>query len=478
MASERLSPQDATFLHLEDAGAYMHVASLLLFAGESPTQDELRAHVETRLPLVPRFRQKLGFVPFGQGRPVWIDDPHLNLDYHVRATALPPPGSEDQLKTLAGRVVSQRLDRNKPLWELCLIQGLEGDGFGLLAKSHHCLVDGVSGVDITTVLFDLEPEPAARAAAGAAWLPRPQPSRAQLLGDALIERAVDPREIVNGLRKALGTPRDYVVRVGDALAGIGAVAKAGFSPAPHTALNVQIGAHRRFAWSRAQLATFKAIKDALGGSVNDVVLAVVTGGLRSFLERRGEGVAGLELKAMVPVSVRAEPERGALGNHVAAMMAPLPVYEEDPAQRLRIIRAAMAGLKESKQAVGAQVLTELTGFANPTILGQAARLQARQRFFNVVVTNVPGPQFPLYLLGREMVDLFPIAPLSKNQAVAIAVMSYNGLLNFGLLGDYDAMHDLEALASDLDAATGELARAAAVGRSRTRAPRRPGKAPV
>ena len=261
---------------------------------------------------------------------------------------------------------------------------------------------------------------------------------------------------------------------GKAVTGLAAMAAAGFSGAPQSPLNVRIGSHRRFAWVDADLERFKAIKSALGGTVNDVVLAAVTGALRAFVIRRGRDPEGMELKAMVPVSVRADAERGALGNRVAAMYAPLPLYATDPRERFAIVHEAMGGLKESGQAVGAEVLTRLAGFAAPTILDQAARLQTRQRFFNLVVTNVPGPQIPLYLLGRRMTRFYPVVPLANHQALGIAIMSYDGRLAFGLLGDYDAMGDLEALADDLRAAIDELTRAAGVGdapkASRKRAP--------
>ena len=240
------------------------------------------------------------------------------------------------------------------------------------------------------------------------------------------------------------------------------MAAAGIAGAPPSPLNVRIGSHRRFAWVDADLERFKAIKSALGGTVNDVVLAAVTGALRAFVIRRGRDAEGMELKAMVPVSVRADAERGALGNRVAAMYAPLPLYAEDAKERFDIIHEAMGGLKESGQAVGAEVLTRLAGFAAPTVLDQASRLQTRQRFFNLVVTNVPGPQFPLYLQGRRLRAFYPQVPLTLNTALGIAIMSYDGRLGFGLLGDYDAMPDLEEVAADLERSIDELAAAAGI----------------
>jgi diacylglycerol O-acyltransferase / wax synthase len=462
MTRDRLSALDASFLHLEDSSAHMHVASVMLFEGSPPPYDELREAIERRLSLVPRYRQRLAFVPLAQGRPRWVDDPHLNLRYHVRYTALPSPGSEEQLKDLAGRVFAQQLDRDKPLWELWLAEGLEGDRFAMLAKTHHALVDGISGMDIVSVLFDTSPEPVAPTDPGDRWLPRPLPSRAQLLAEALVERATIPAEVSRSVRALLRGPRRVLEGVRDAAVGVGAMAWAGLNPAPSTPYNDSIGPHRRFTWVRADLADLKAIKNELGGTVNDVVLATVAGALGAHLRRRGQQTDGLELKAMVPVSVRSDVERGALGNRVAAMMAPLPVWCQDPVARLDIVRQELRGLKSGGQAVGAQVLTELTAFAPPTIMDQAARLSARQRLFNLVVTNVPGPQFPLYLLGRRMLETFPMVPLAKNQALGVALLSYDGSINFGLVGDFDLLWDLDELARDVRESLEELAASAGV----------------
>jgi diacylglycerol O-acyltransferase / wax synthase len=462
MATDRLTGLDTSFLHLEDATSHMHVASVMLFEGPPPPYDELLDAFERRLPLVPRYRQRLAFVPLGQGRPKWVDDPHLNLRYHVRSTALPSPGSEDQLKDLAGRVFSQQLDRDKPLWEVWLVEGLAGGRFAVLSKTHHALVDGVSGVDIMSVLFDTSPEPAAPTGPGDRWLPRPLPSSAQLLGEALVERGTLPGEITRSLRAILRGPRRLLEGARDAAVGVGAMAWAGLNPAPSSPYNKQIGPHRRFTWVRADLSDLKDIKNSLGGTVNDVVLATVAGALGKHLRRRGQNTDGLELKAMVPVSVRQDVEQGALGNRVAAMMAPLPVWCQEPVARLDLVREELRDLKSSGQAVGARVLTDLSGFAPPTILGQASRLMSRQRFFNLVVTNVPGPQFPLYLLGRRMLDPFPMVPLASGQGVGVAILSYDGRINFGLVGDFDLLWDLDDLAVDLEDSLAELAREAGV----------------
>jgi WS/DGAT/MGAT family acyltransferase len=474
MANDRLTGLDASFLHLEDEAAHMHVAAVMTFEGSPPHIDAMVDAIERRLHLVPRYRQKLAYVPFGQGRPRWVDDPHFNMRYHVRHTALPEPGTEDQLKRLAGRVFSQRLDRDKPLWEMWVVEGLDGgDRFAVLSKTHHALVDGVSGIDIMSVLFDSEPESPAPPPEGKRWLPAPTPSRAQLLGEALVERMTVPAEVVRGVRAVFRGPRLIARAALDGLAGVGAMARVGLSPAPRTPYNERIGPHRRFTWVRMQLSDVKAIKNALGGTVNDVMLATVTGALGRHLRRRGVDTDGLELRAMVPVSVRSEEARGALGNQVAAMMAPLPVGLQEPVSRIERISEAMGDLKSGGQAVGAQVLTELSGFAPPTIMSQASRLVARQRMFNLVVTNVPGPQHALYLAGRKLEGLFPMVPLAPNQALGIAIMSYNGTINFGLVGDYDLMSDLDDFAGDLEASLAELAEAAGV-----ELPKKPSRKPA
>ncbi len=451
MAADRLSGLDASFLHLERAGAHMHVASTSIFEGSAPSHEDFRAHIGGRLHLVPRFRQKLRFVPLDQGRPIWVDDPHLNLEYHVRQTALPAPGSDEQLRNLAARIFSQQLDRSKPLWELWLVEGLDGDRFAIIGKSHHALVDGVSGVDITTVLFDLDREPQGAPAVAPPWLARPEPTDLQLLSEAWRERLTSPKEITRGVRAVFRGPRKVLREIGATSKMVGA----GIS-APSSVFNVEIGPHRRFAMTQTDLAGLKRVKDAHGGTVNDVILSIVAGGIGRYLRARGHQTEGLEMRAMVPVSVRAPDEHGSLGNRISAMMAPLPVWCEDPVERLRITTESMGDLKSSGQAVGAEILTKLTDFAPITIASQAARLQPAQRFFNLVVTNVPGPQFPLYVLGRRMESIFPMVPLARRQALCVGIMSYNGQVNFGLIGDYDAMADLESFALDLEAATDEV----------------------
>jgi diacylglycerol O-acyltransferase len=440
---DRLTAVDASFLAQEGPSAHMHVGAVMIFDGPPPAYEELADHVRGRLHLVPRFRQKLAFPPLETGRPLWVDDPNFNLEYHVRHTALPAPGSERQLRALAARVHSQALDRTKPLWEMWLVQGLDGGRFALLSKTHHALVDGVSGVDLATVLFDLQPIPAEVEHSDTPWRPRDTPSAIDMAARGMRGLIALPFDAASRAIGAAARPAYALAETREALEGIGEVVWAGLNPAPETPLNVEIGPHRRFVWVRQELADFKTIKRALGGTVNDIVLAVTAGALQRWLRSRGLRTEGLELRALVPVSIRARDEHHQLGNRLAAMRAPLPVYVEDPVARLRVVRRAMDGLKESKQAVGAEVLAGMQALAPPTILAQASRLNFSTRLFNLLVTNVPGPQFPLYVLGRRLRDLFPVAFLPKRHGLAVAIMSYDGGMDFGLLGDYDAMPDLD-----------------------------------
>jgi diacylglycerol O-acyltransferase / wax synthase len=478
---DRLSAVDASFLHQEKQASHMHVGALVMFDGPPPGREEFIAHIESRLGLVPRYRQRLAFPRFEMGRPFWVDDPTFNLDYHVRHTALPQPGSEDQLRQLVGRIFSQRLDRSKPLWEVWLVQGLEGGRFALISKTHHALVDGVSGVDIATVLFDLQPTPAA-VEAEEGWTPKPVPSDVDLVAEGVKGLVKTPLSLAGRALGAVQHPRRSAAQAREAVEGIGEVVWAGMNPAPDVPLNVEIGPHRRVRWVQSRLADFKEIKNMLGGTVNDAVLTVVAGALARWLRSRGVRTEGLELRALVPVSIRTQDEQGSLGNRIAAMRGPLPVYVDEPVQRLRLVQEAMGNLKQSKQALGAEVISGLQDFAPPTLLAQASRLNFSTRLFNLIVTNVPGPQFPLYLLGREMEEIVPIAFLPENHALAIAAMSYNGKVDFGLLADYDAMPDLEDFAGMLEDSLAELlaaarSRGAAAARSNGSDKRAPEPAP-
>jgi WS/DGAT/MGAT family acyltransferase len=463
---DRLTAVDASFLTNETSSSHMHIGGILIFEGPPPRYVDLVEHVRGRLAKVPRFRQRLAVPPLEAGRPLWVDDVNFNLTYHVRHTALPAPGGEDALRRLTGRVFSQQLDRSKPLWEMWLVQGLERDRFAILTKTHHAAVDGISGVDIGTVLFDLEPVPDPTPVEDD-WRPQPSPSTRQLLARGAADAAAAPFKLAEGAAAAARHPETAARRVAEALEGVGEVVGALADPAPKVPLNQPIGPHRRFTLARSELATFKRIKDSLGGTVNDVVLAVVTGALRSWLQERGVRTEGLELRALVPVSIRAANERGELGNKLAAMRGPLPVYLEDPVRRLRVVSEQMEGVKRSKQALGAEVIARFNDFAPPTLLAQASRLNFSTRLFNLIVTNVPGPQIPLYVLGRELQEAFPIAFLPENHALAVAIMSYNGNVGFGLLGDYDSMDDIEAIAAGIDASLAELEEAASAAAARS-----------
>jgi len=456
---DRLTSIDASFLTQETSDSHMHVGAVLIFEGPPPGYDDLLEHVRSRLHQVPRFRQKLAFPPMELGRPFWIDDPSFNLEYHLRHSALPSPGSEEQLRNMAARVFSQQLDRTKPLWELWLVQGLKRKRFALISKTHHAVVDGVSGVDIATVLFDVTPVPEP-VEPDHTWVPAPEPSGADLAARGVEGIATTPFRLARRLLNAAQHPGPAAAQATEAAEALGEVAWSLANPAPEVPLNVDIGSHRRFDWVRSDLHELKRIKNALGGTVNDVVLTVVSGALRRWLRARGVKTEGLELRALVPVSIRASDEHGQLGNRIAAVRGPLPVYVEDPVRRLQAVRESMGDVKGSKQALGAEVISRFNDFAPPTLLAQASRLNFSTRLFNLIVTNVPGPQLPLYVLGRELEDVFPVAFLPENHALAIAIMSYNHGIGFGLLSDYDAMDDVELIVDGIKASIAELGEAA------------------
>jgi WS/DGAT/MGAT family acyltransferase len=365
---------------------------------------------------------------------------------------------------MAARVFSQQLDRTKPLWELWLVVGMKRKRFALISKTHHSLVDGVAGVDIATVLFDVQPVPEPTPPERE-WAPRPEPSSAELAARGVEGVARAPIQLARRLERAVRHPNETVDQVREAAGGVGDVAWALINQAPDVPLNTEIGSHRRFVWVRADLDDYKRIKGALGGTVNDVILAVVSGALRRWLHTRGVRTEGLELRALVPVSVRGPEIGGELGNQIVAVRGPLPVYVDDPAQRLRVVQEEMGHVKESSQAVGAEVISRFNDFAPPTLLAQASRLNFSTRLFNLIVTNVPGPQFPLYVLGRELEAVFPVAFLPEDHALAIAIMSYNGGINFGLLADYDAMADVGLIGEGIEAETSQLLEAARVAKA-------------
>ncbi len=453
---KQLSATDASFLLQERGNSHMHIGGVAVFKGQAPNHKELLAHVQQRLDLVPRFRHKLVEPPLGFARPWWIDDPDFNLDYHLRRSSLPRPGGKRQLQTLVGRIFSQRLDRARPLWEMYLVEGLEDGRFALITKAHHALVDGISGVDLASVILDVEPEPAERDSDAEPWLPTPAPTRAELLARsaldvvrtpiALAQEATSQFLYPSRLRSQWRTMSRAATSVGSQL----------LDPAPDLPLNGPIGPHRRFEARHLSLPQVREIKDAAGATVNDVVLATVTGALRVWLQSRSIDTEGVEVRALVPVNLRADNERGLLGNRIALLRAPLPVYEDDPAKRLQIVRQTMKELKRSRQLAAAQTIIDLSHFAPPTILAQASRLNFSTRLFNLIVTNVPGPQLPLYLLGSELESIAPVAFLPSDHALAIAIFSYNGMISFGLLGDYERMYDIEALADGLELSLQEL----------------------
>jgi len=452
---DRLSAIDAGFLHQESASTHMHIGAVAIFEGPAPSHAEFLEHIRARLSLVPRYRQKLAAAPLGLGRQRWVDDPNFNLEYHVRRSALPAPGDEERLRQLAARVFSQALDRTKPLWEMWVVEGLSDGRFALISKTHHALVDGISGIDLMTTLFDVTKVP--RTVEGDPWVPRPVPTPAELTAASLLGAVGAVVTLPLRTAGALAHPHEVADELAERVEGVSGIARTlVLAPAPKSPLNVPIGPHRRIAFVPARLEDMKAVKNALGGTVNDVVLAVVAGALRRLYEFRGDPTDGVTLQVQVPVSTRRHEERGSFGNRITQVVAPLPIGVADPVERLRIVREAMQDVKESKQALGAASIADMQDFAPPTILAQASRLNFNHRLFNLLVTNVPGPQLPLYALGRELLSAFPIAFLAGDRALAVAIMSYHGGMNFGLLGDYDALPDIDVVAAGLEDALAEL----------------------
>jgi diacylglycerol O-acyltransferase len=458
--TERLSALDVSFLYMETPTTAMHVGGVARFEPPADTPfdyDALCALVSRRIGLVPRYRQKVRWVPGHIANPVWVDDEDFDITYHVRRSALPKPGSDDQLRQLVGRLMSRQLDRNRPLWEMYLVEGLADGRFAIITKTHHAMVDGVSAIDIGTLILDLEPTP--QDTPDDVWLPRPEPSRLGLVTDALVDNLRRPSQIVDTVRSGVTDVRATVGRASGALTGVAAVARTSLKSAPESPLNAVIGEQRRFGMAATSLDDYKRIRKTHGGTINDVVLATVSGALRVWLLTRGESVVpSTAVRAMVPVSVRSETEDGALGNRVSSLFVDLPVGEPSPVMRLHQVSYAMKGHKESGQAVGAEALVRLTGFAPPTIHSAAARLASglTRRLFNLVVTNVPGPQFPLYAAGAQMVDCYPVVPLAKGQAVTIGLISYDGGVYYGMNCDRDSMPDIDVLAGCIEESLAEL----------------------
>jgi diacylglycerol O-acyltransferase / wax synthase len=451
---ERLSASDMSALLAERGPIHVNVGAALILEGDPPTLDELLEHVESRLALVPRFRQRVQATPLQITNPVWADDPGFDLEWHVRHVALPRPGSTDQLRELVGRVMSTPLDLERPLWQLYLVEGLERGRHAYISKTHHALVDGVSAVDVGTIMLDPNPEGTEMPIPEERWDPD-VPSPELLFVRAATERISTPmRAARKAALGALSMPRETagrVMRTAESFAGLAA----GGPTAPRTFLNEEIGRDRRVAFVRTELDALKQARGETGATVNDVILAVATGGLRRLFERRGEAVPD-QLVALVPMSIRRSDEHLELGNRIATLMVALPLSEPDPAERLRLVHAETTRVKESEQARAASLVIEATGWTPPTINRVLADVISRQLNWNLVVSNVPGPQMPFYLLGRRMVEVYPVVPLSPQQhALSIGVVSYDGGVFFGITADRNLFADIDEVAADLEAALAE-----------------------
>ena len=454
---ERLSALDASFLEIEDPDTPMHVGAVAIFEAGPISRPEggvdierIRTLVESML--VPRYRQRIARIPI-TNHPVWVDDARFNLHYHLRHLSLPAPGDERLLKRLAGHVMSLPLDRNKPLWELWVVEGLEGGRFAIITKTHHCMIDGVGTAELMASSMGTSPDSTLREPRR--WLPRPAPTPFDLVFGELGRNVRKGLTALDAAQRASASPRRAARSIADALGGLREALAAGFHRTSPTPLNVEVGPHRRFDWLRFELSDVKEVKNRLGGTVNDVVLAIVSGALRRFLLGRGEEVAQLDFRAMIPVNIRSQDDAGNFGNRVAMLAARLPLEEREPRARLQRVIETTRELKASKQARGVEILEEISDLGLTTLFAQFARLAARSRPFNVVVTNVPGPQFRAYLLGAPLLAAYPLVPLYRNQALGIALFSYDGGLFWGLNADWDAvpdLHDLvEAIRSDFEA---------------------------
>lgn len=462
---DRLTSFDTSFLTNERSNGHMAIGAVLMCAGDPPGHEDFVTQIRSRVHLLPRLRQRLAFPPLRLGTPFWIDDPDFDLANHVRRVSLPAPGDDAQFHDLVGEVLSPPLDRSRPLWELVLVEGFEDDRFAIVYKTHHALADGFSAVDIGMLLFDAEPQ-AEPVREEAPWKPQKPPSTAALLARAVTGVWGTVRRMARWLRNAARQPGRTRKRAADGLAGLWEVTWNLAKPAPRVPLNVEIGAARSFSWAGFTLDDFKLIKNSLGVTVNDVILTATAGALRRWLHDREVPTEGMELKALVPVSIRTENEQGELGNRLTAMRGPLPVGVADPVERLRIVHTAMEGLKSSKQPLGAEAIWGLNDwfrdFAPPLLLAPTAAINFSTRLFNLLVTNFPGPQVPFYVLGRELTGVFPIGFLARRHALAIAIISYNGQVNFGILADRAAMPDAERLSAYLGEAVEELLVAARI----------------
>ena len=451
---DRLTGLDASFLHLEHDSTHMHVAGCTVFNGKAPAYEELVEAIASRLHLVPRYRQRLAFVPLQQGRPVWVDDPHFNVTYHVRHTALPKPGDERTLKRLVGRIMSQQLDRARPLWEMWFVEGLADDQFALISKTHHCMIDGVSGADLISVI--MQPFADSEVGEAAAWMPRPHPSETRLLFDEARRRLAQPLDVVRAATTALRHPEQALAKVEESVSALAEAFSPALRPASLLPINTEVGPSRRFDWTAMPVDEFKAVKRVLGGTLNDVVLATVSGALRRFCLQRAVDPDTLSVRALVPVSVRAPEEHARLGNRVTEIIAPLPIHVDDPIARLEAVRVTMGDLKESKQALGGEIMTAIAEWTVPNVLVQAVKLGIRSRPYNLTVTNVPGPQIPLYFLGCEMKTTYPVVPLFENVALVVGLFSYNGGLFWGFTADWESVPDLHDFVVAVEESFAEL----------------------
>jgi diacylglycerol O-acyltransferase len=457
--TDRLSALDVSFLYLEEPTTPMHVGGLLVF--EPPPEgfdyERLVTLIEDRIGLVPRYRQKVRWVPGHLANPVWVDDADFDVTFHVRRSALPRPGSEAQLYELVSRLMSRRLDRTRPLWEMYLVEGLKGGRTAIISKTHHAMVDGVSAVDIGQVILDVTPTP--RDVPDDLWMPAPAPGPVSLVADAVADLVRRPTAVADTVRMGALDLRSTVGKVAGAVGGLAAAARIAARPAPATPMNLPIGEQRRFGVARTDLDDYKRVRKLHGGTVNDVVLATVAGALRGWLLSRGEAVtASTTMRALVPVSVRTDAQRGSGGNRVSSYLVDLPIGEPDPVVRLSQVSYAMKAHKESGQSVGADALVALGGFAPPTLhsLGARAANSSARRLFNLVVTNVPGPQFPLYAAGAQLLELFPVVPLARGQGLSIGLTSYNGGVYYGLNADRDSLPDVDVIGSLLEESLAEL----------------------
>jgi len=457
---ERLTALDDSFLELEDANTHMHIGSVGIFDAAPVTRadgcldiDGIRNLMEVNLHRVPRYRQRLAWTPIAKN-PVWIDDARFNLAYHIRHTHLPRPGDDRQLKRLAGRLMSQQLDRGKPLWEMWVVEGLEGNRLAIITKIHHCMIDGVGSAELMGSVMRAVADdgrhldrPAPR------WVPRPAPSPRELLAAEIQRRAREPFAALAALRRTAVHPFATAGAAYEAVQSVREVIGASLHAASPTPLNVEIGPHRRFDWFDMDLGTVKAVKASLGGTVNDVVLAILSGALGRFLRQRGLDVATLDVRAMLPVNVRQAADRD-MGNRVATLVVRLPLEERDPRRRLERVTVETQSAKRSRQAAGMKMIEEIGDRTSASLLVQFARLAARSRTFNLVVTNVPGPDFPVHVLGAPMQACYPLVPLFQNQALGVALFSYAGRLYWGFNADWDAvpdLHDLvEGVGTDFD----------------------------